>query len=310
MGLETTEGRKFLPFPRDQLFRHSEFRQLAPSAQSHDPKDEESRAQDGLNAAEKYICDICGDYRTNRRRNLDSHQRNQHGGNESGSQSSIRRKRGPPKQLNLVSGTVYRCDQCPDYVTSNEKYLYYHKRNCHSQARYHCDQCGYVTRLLSSLRRHLATLHEQVRHPCHVCSFQASSKHLLKVHIQSKHEVLEFLCDQCDFRCKISDSLRRHKRERHEGRQWVCGECDFVATSGTGELRRHVAKIHTARLFQCDQCDYQIGRSHDLKRHIRVKHLNQKFGCQVCEYQVTRASALRKHMRKEHPTEGDTTKRE
>jgi predicted nucleic acid-binding Zn ribbon protein len=181
--LESTSGPKYLSFPVSGLLQHPEFSSVnvassLPRAQS----DADSFDKDNKDQEEEFVCYICNKYRTSRRQNLDRHQQNRHGTRKS-CRPAIERKRGPAKRLNLVPGTVYRCDQCTDYVTTNEKYLYYHKRNCHQPARYSCDQCGYATRLLSSLKRHLAALHEQVRHPCHLCDYSATNKHLLKVSV-------------------------------------------------------------------------------------------------------------------------------
>ena len=53
---------------------------------------------------------------------------------------------------------LYKCNQC-DFRANSKSSISHHKRRDHSDYKVLCDQCGYISKVLSDLKRHIKAKH-------------------------------------------------------------------------------------------------------------------------------------------------------
>jgi len=198
----------------------------------------------------------------------------------------------------------YPCDEC-EFVVSNKKILYNHKKEMHERVKYPCDECEYSALSHKKLERHKKQKHGSFLtsisglHLCDLCGYVGKKLSKLRQHQQDKHEGVRHLCDLCDYHAGSKTTLRKHKKVIHENYRVFCDQCDYSATN-TWNLKSHKDVKHNDLRIPCDMCEYRATTRPNLKKHKEAKHLGIKYPCEKCSYAATQKQSLEVHMRNMH----------
>ncbi|KAG6934179.1 zinc finger protein 99, partial [Chelydra serpentina] len=174
---------------------------------------------------------------------------------------------------------------------------------------YKCEQCNYITYVLSNLKLHTRIHTGEKPHSCDTCQkkFRTSghlNRHKL-VHLKMKH----LKCKNCDYSTDKWQSLKWHVASHSDEKDlagskvqeqsllpvkiYKCEECGY-ATAHSGNFKQHL-RIHTGeKPYKCDQCSLAFRTSSHLKRHF-LTHL--KLRCNKCEFSTIDKCALEKHVK-------------
>jgi len=190
------------------------------------------------------------------------------------------------------------CDQC-DYVFKRLSHLKRHKESMHSGIRYQCTLCEYSVSKSSGLKLHIESVHKGIRYPCDKCDHAATSVKKLKEHKDSEHEGIRFPCDKCEFVATKSINLKYHKDSKHEGIRHPCDQCELTFTK-SNHLKEHKRNKHEGIRYLCDQCDFSSAKPGNLKMHKENIHDMIRYPCNQCDFLSTTGRGLKQHMLNKH----------
>ena len=144
-------------------------------------------------------------------------------------------------------------------------------RHYNSERTIPCPNCEkmFVTKM--DLSRHMA-VHGGKDNSCNDCGFKTRTLSTLKRHIILKHtEDRPFECVQCKLKFKLEDGLKKHQFLHTGIRQYVCSVCgkEFKKPS---HLKTHM-KIHD-KVYQahCELCNKQFVQKYNYVLHMRNHH--------------------------------------
>ena len=181
----------------------------------------------------------------------------------------------------LHGDDMFQCDQC-EFQTIWNISLKSHTMTMHSDKQYKCDKdnCDYIGRLKSDLKRHMGAMHEGITYDCTQCPKTYKEKRKLKEHVQFVHQGVIQKCDQCDYQSGRKLNLYRHVQIKHRGikKPATIVQCEHCRKpfSGISNLKFHIKTIHGGIKYQCDICGHQASTKYNL-----IKHKNSK-GIRSC----------------------------
>ena len=186
------------------------------------------------------------------------------------------------KRHKVIHGDdMFQCDQC-EFQTVWDISLKSHTMTMHTDKQYKCDKdnCDYMGRLKSDLKRHMGAMHEGITYDCTQCPKTYKEKRKLKEHVRFDHQGIIQKCDQCDYQSGRKINLYRHVQTKHRGIKKPptivqCEQCR-KPFSGIGNLKFHIKTIHGGIKYQCDICGHQASTKYNL-----IKHKNSK-GIRSC----------------------------
>ena len=181
----------------------------------------------------------------------------------------------------LHGDDMFQCDQC-EFQTVWDISLKSHTMTMHTEKQYKCDKdnCDYIGRLKSDLKRHMGAMHEGITYDCTQCPKTYKEKRKLKEHVRFDHQGIIQKCDQCDYQSGRKINLYKHVQTKHRGIKKPptivqCEQCR-KPFSGIGNLKFHIKTIHGGIKYQCDICGHQASTKYNL-----IKHKNSK-GIRSC----------------------------
>ena len=124
---------------------------------------------------------------------------------------------------------------------------------CHStDKKLLCDECGYSTSHLKTLRAH------QLSHTGHVfrctapnCLYTSRRKENLKIHIATHNNESPFVCEICGHRFSQNKNLKRHALLHIAKAHHKCPHCSF-SNYRTDKLKEHILRQHTEKPLQLE----------------------------------------------------------
>ncbi|XP_008175005.2 zinc finger protein 808-like [Chrysemys picta bellii] len=222
-----------------------------------------------------------------------------------------------PKREDLISSKDVKCVRSIFSSEDLQKQMDVHegKENEHvlpsrslSQL-YKCEQCNYITYVLSNLKLHTRIHTGEKPHSCDTCQKKFRTSGHLNRHklVHLKMECLK--CRNCDYSTDKWQSLKWHLASHSDEKNlagskvqeqsllpvkiYKCEECGY-ATAHSGNFKQHL-RIHTGeKPYKCDQCTLAFRTSSHLKRHL-LTHL--KLRCNECEFSTIDRCALEKHVK-------------
>ena len=235
---------------------------------------------------------------------------------------------------------AYRCDICNKTFRYKRLYNKHIATDIHDEnGDWHCELCGYITKMRSQLNEHRRIVHENKKlFKCEKCPAAYNTLSNLEMHVKNIHEGVKYKCDLCDESFTLKKNVGRHKKRVHtKNRPLVkCEKCfkDFV---GNYNLRLHLKKcetrlqkrkeqekwhkcdvcekslygikalkIHVRRLHArkgdllCDQCDKTFDRPTRLEDHINGIHKKQPYVCDICKKTFSFRELIQFHIEKVH----------
>ena len=138
-----------------------------------------------------------------------------------------------------------------------------------SQIFYQCNECGYQSKLIASLKLHYDNQHSTEDHSCHVCGYIARSRRQLQRHIHD-HHVKPESHDKCE-KCKKFIPKNQFNEHNCEAPTYVCNVCGKVYATPSG-LHFHMNSKHTKmpRNHICSVCGKDFRSRNDLKNYITI----------------------------------------
>lgn len=115
-----------------------------------------------------------------------------------------------------------------------------------------CDECGYSTSHLKTLRAH------QLSHTGHTfrctapnCIYTSRRKENLKIHIATHRNETPFVCEICGHRFSQNKNLKRHAQLHISKNIHKCPHCSF-SNYRTDKLKEHILRQHTEKPLQLE----------------------------------------------------------
>lgn len=115
-----------------------------------------------------------------------------------------------------------------------------------------CDECGYSTSHLKTLRAH------QLSHTGHAfrctapnCLYTSRRKENLKIHIATHRNETPFVCEVCGHRFSQNKNLKRHAQLHISKNIHKCPHCSF-SNYRTDKLKEHILRQHTEKPLQLE----------------------------------------------------------
>ncbi|XP_061189633.1 zinc finger protein Xfin-like [Saccostrea echinata] len=128
-----------------------------------------------------------------------------------------------------------------------------------------CQQCSFVGKLPSDVKRHSAVHSMEKRYKCPECSKQYKYVGDLNVHLRRDHKMepsnvpilrvpmvpnrksspAMFKCPSCSFASPWKSEVDRHSRKHKDSKPFRCNYCKYQ-THWKGDIRRHMFKHHPA----------------------------------------------------------------
>ena len=166
----------------------------------------------------------------------------------------------------------FRCNQC-NFIYSEQKSLYLHKKQKHADRTFHCDSCENAYSTRNSLARHVLYYHKNPgSYICGICNMKFNRKDFLDKHIRRHSDDKQFQCTICQKLFKTKCSLSAHVNGLHnDKRRYICDFCG-LRTSWKSTYTEHV-KIHAGeprkyhirkKQKQSDKANLDTSNSHDI----------------------------------------------
>lgn len=115
-----------------------------------------------------------------------------------------------------------------------------------------CDECGYSTNHLKTLRAHQLTHGGQVfRCTANNCLYTSRRKENLKIHIATHRNETPFVCEICGHCFSQNKNLKRHALVHLSKNMHKCPHCTF-SSYRTDKLKEHIARLHTEKPLQLE----------------------------------------------------------
>lgn len=115
-----------------------------------------------------------------------------------------------------------------------------------------CDECGYSTSHLKTLRAH------QLSHTGHAfrctapnCLYTSRRKENLKIHIATHRKETPFVCEVCGHKFSQNKNLKRHAQLHISKNIHKCPHCSF-SNYRTDKLKEHILRQHTEKPLQLE----------------------------------------------------------
>jgi hypothetical protein len=238
--------------------------------------------QTWYNKKNPLACSKC-DYRTNKKKNFDSHVHNKEESDEEYECELCNSRYKSTTSLNHHIKTKHneelcKCDEC-DFTTDKYYTMKYHTKHEHSDVRWKCFECNIVLSTLSSIRKHKENVHEKIKLKCNLCD-AIVTKGSMPTHIKIVHEKKkDIICNICQKRFFQTGGLKQHMESAHEKtRPFVhetkCEQCGVNFPSNQ-EMKKHRKQFHK-NSFKCDLCSYTSHNKKNLKRHTTTEHKKKR----------------------------------
>ena len=139
-------------------------------------------------------------------------------------------------------GIKYKCDHC-DKMYTDRRALVNHIKSVHEKIIFKCPEleCDFQTHAKVNLYRHRKLCHDQDLYQCEDCEYRTAMKGDFNRHRNQVHlKQIVFQCCSCDFRSFRRDHLKKHFEKSHIS----CDPpCSYVSKSYKDHLH-HVRAKH------------------------------------------------------------------
>merc|ERR1719193_2341330 len=151
------------------------------------------------------------------------------------------------------SNTKYHCEDC-DYVSVGWTELFIHRKVTHPKVKHTCDQCDYDTRFHAHLVKHKCTIHLQLK--CDMCRHTVDTLKKLKEHFRHNH------------RSALTKAVAniRKKHNKNNRRPYSCLWCSDKFVS------ENKLKLHESRTHTCSRCGFTCLKAITLRQHQVERH--------------------------------------
>ena len=276
-----------------------EFTELAPSAR-HKPEEEKQCV--------RYLCKLCGSYRTLVREQLEQHI----GYHKSGKLNCKHCQFVADSTYNLrnhitaehhETGAIFLCEFCGVEMSSWNMYKN-HVSKVHGKSIFQCRQCNSMFHNDTEYRHHRLNAHEfSSAFKCDKCKEIYLSETSYDTHrMNGKCDLTLFKCKYCDL---VRDSISRiqyHEKMVHsKDSVHKCTICSFSAISKT-QLTHHTNAHLGIHPYSCDLCDFSCVKKYQLTSHQRTHSGEKMFKCDKCTYAAAWNVLLKSHL-KAHDSE-------
>ena len=173
-----------------------------------------------------------------------------------------------------------------------------------------CDECSFIGRHNSELKKHRWTVHSDVRPwkcPFDGCNFRCKLKCHLKTH-QRIHETQltlrrPFPCKfkDCGFRATHENALKNHWRSKHTAGRTKDFQCPLCPSKyyTNAVLQDHLQSHLKERLHECTGCSYRTHNRDAFATHVRKIHAESAtfFSCpfEGCHFRTKYSGHLKPH---------------
>ena len=101
-----------------------------------------------------------------------------------------------------------------------------------------CNQCGYASSELASLRKHLMIHSGEKRNKCNHCDFASFYPSALMTHVKRHSGEKSNRCSQCDYASSQAGNLRKHLKTHSGQKSHKCNQCGY-ASYQAGHFIKH-----------------------------------------------------------------------
>ena len=121
---------------------------------------------------------------------------------------------------------------------------------------YHCDQCEYVSKYHSDVKKHKVIHGGTKVYKCNVCKFETRWSENYRRHLLRHSQGRTHKCDQCEYVAYTKRALKLHSYTHTKEKACTCEICGgYFLTHAT--LKRHQLTHQGEKEYHCDQCDYK-----------------------------------------------------
>jgi len=181
----------------------------------------------------------------------------------------------PNVEAKICEPKNYPCSEpfC-ESILKNIECLRHHMQTVHQadRTRYICDECPYSCLFSGSLKDHKLKHSGSKGHiSCEQCGYTTNKLKSLKGHMESKHNSAEYTCTKCDKKLRTKRILKFHDRKVHQGIRYNCESCTYKASTQRN-LKIHMLRVHANFRISCEFCDYKDVEESRMNLHVVKKH--------------------------------------
>ena len=197
---------------------------------------------------------------------------------------------------------VYKCVECNTKYLSNKEYRE-HVLKDHSHCAFKCENCSEIFLSKKLLENHeVNKICMKSSYKCKHCGVEKKSQHRLQEHIKRVHSKEQrFKCTMCPYATSMNYLLKQHMRAHLGIHPHKCELCKFSCVK-KWQLVSHMRTHTNEKCYKCDQCSYAAAWNVQLKAHIKAHESPDQQLCQICNIVFKDQRCFARHYTKEHST--------
>ena len=197
---------------------------------------------------------------------------------------------------------VYKCVECNNKYLSNKEYRE-HVLKDHSHCAFKCENCSEIFFSKKLLENHQVNkICMKSSYKCKYCGVEKKSQHRLQEHIKRVHSKEQrFKCTVCPYATSMNYLLKQHMRAHLGIHPHKCELCKFSCVK-KWQLVSHMRTHTNEKCYKCDQCSYAAAWNVQLKAHIKAHESPDQQLCQICNIVFKDQRCFARHYTKEHST--------